>query len=324
MPVSRFVALFLALAACSGRSSDDASVATDSGLRSDSAPLEDVFDCRSVPSTVPAMSRLSGPKAGRGIAFDALGNCYGVSEPHLFRSGYQSGAQLFLAELGELDQLEMLPSGNLVLAVSGSESLLRITPGGEQTTLASGIVVYGLRTGPDGNIYAATRDAIYKIDPSTGERVVFVNAVGFSPRVVDFAPDGSWLYIGTEKSQGRVYRVPLGPGLEPLGEPEILATVDGNWHDGLGVDTCGYLYLVDYETSAIYRISPDGGSIKTLYSGDRASYAHGIAWGRGVGGWSEYAIYLPMPGAGDTVGELVVGVPYRTWGGATINRPETH
>ena len=48
---------------------------------------------------------------------------------------------------------------------------------------------------------------------------------------------------------------------------------------------------------------------------------HGVAWGSGVGGFREDALYLPQPVNGGTVGEAIIGVPYRTWDGTVINAP---
>jgi len=80
------------------------------------------------------------------------------------------------------------------------------------------------------------------------------------------------------------------------------------WLDGLTVDACGNLYVPNYETSAVYRIAPDG--VVGLYLEQTLEqYGHGLEWGSGVGGWREDALYLPQPYDDATVVEVVVGVP---------------
>lgn len=57
--------------------------------------------------------------------------------PHLFFSEYQGQTQLFVPELGELDQIDMLSNGDLIPEVSGDRTLVRITPCDERSVLAS-------------------------------------------------------------------------------------------------------------------------------------------------------------------------------------------
>jgi hypothetical protein len=118
--------------------------------------------------------------------------------------------------------------------------------------------------------------------------------------------------------------VDLDANFNPLGEPYLFATgVGGGWHDGLGVDVCGNLYVNDFDKQALYRVSPDGLQVVELMKTNFWSgiYGHGNTWGSGVGGWLEDAIYMPMPYNNNTVAEVKIGIPYRTWDkGQVINR----
>ncbi len=64
-------------------------------------------------------------------------------------------------------------------------------------------------------------------------------------------------------------------------------------------------------------------SIETVFQASLADkmLAHGIVWGSGAGGFHEDAVYIPQPMNGDTVAELQIGVPYRTWDGTVLNAP---
>ncbi len=282
-----------------------------------------VYDCADIPLGEPELTVLTGPLAGRGLALDALGFAIGVSEPHLTKSTYSTPATLLAPNLGELDQIDILPDGDYALAHFGNGSLLRVTPTGHSSVIATDVDAYGLRVGPDGLVYTANGSAVLRVDPATGTKTVLLQGPGLSPRVLDFSPDLGRMYIGTMRQAGTVWAVDLDDSLTPESDPEVLVHGLGDWHDGLGVDICGNIYVVDYETLAIYRISPDGTSIETVFQASLADkmLAHGIVWGSGAGGFHEDAVYIPQPMNGDTVAELQIGVPYRTWDGTVLNAP---
>ena len=87
-----------------------------------------------------------------------------------------------------------------------------------------------------------------------------------------------------------------------------MAGVGGGFHDGMGVDACGNVYVADYTSRNLFRLSPEGEKT-VLVRWSEARYGHGLAWGSGIGGFREDAIYLPQPFDGNTVVEVVVGVP---------------
>ena len=86
-----------------------------------------------------------------------------------------------------------------------------------------------------------------------------------------------------------------------MGETELVL-------DGLTMDACGYLYVPSYEERALFRVSPEGKVIR-YFQFEPAKYGHGLEWGSGIGGWNANALYLPQPYDGNTVVEVVVGVP---------------
>ncbi len=92
--------------------------------------------------------------------------------------------------------------------------------------------------------------------------------------------------------------------------------VSGSYHDGLGVDVCGNVYVNDFWSLSFFRVSPLGvvKLLKTWASPD-PGYGHGQEWGSGLGEWRDDAIYVPQPYDGNTVAELVVGIPSRRYNG---------
>jgi hypothetical protein len=97
------------------------------------------------------------------------------------------------------------------------------------------------------------------------------------------------------------------------------SNVGSGYHDGLGIDACGNLYVPDYSTRGLYRVDPKG-VVTMLFdqvTDGPSHYGHGLEWGSGIDGWNDKAIYLPQPYDGSTVLEVVLGAPsgsvVRTW-----------
>ena len=107
--------------------------------------------------------------------------------------------------------------------------------------------------------------------------------------------------------------------------PTVFATGvgDGQYHDTLGVDICGYLWVANYWDSTLYRISPSGDVLDYWEApGNGNTYGHGLVWGTGSDGWDDHMIYLPQPYNNYNVIEVNIGVPSKDWPlGYGINLP---
>ncbi len=134
--------------------------------------------------------------------------------------------------------------------------------------------------------------------------------------MLNFSPDYSRLYYGTYSGNGRVYYVDLDVDLNPVGEPVVLATGvgSGDYHDSMGVDACGNLYVADFARRALYRISPKG-NLQLYHQFSSNEYGHGLEWGSGEGGWKSLSVYMPQPYHNNRVIELDIGVPSRHYPG---------
>ena len=176
-------------------------------------------------------------------------------------------------------------------------------------------------------LYTAGSQGVSRIDPVTGAASILISpGSNWEPHSINFNVGFTKLYIGTVEwaNQGRVYGVELDANLDPiLSTLQVFASgVGEGWHDGVEVDICGYVYIPDYWTSRLYRIHPDGTpEVFVDWSWDTNQYAHGALFGNGVGGFREDALYVPMPYNGNTVKEIVVGVPRRDWAGIALNAP---
>jgi len=206
---------------------------------------------------------------------------------------------------------------------SSYPALLRITPEGGQEEISSvEMGAYGVRIGPDGFVYVASSDGLLRIDPVTKKQQAVPSGIEFwQPRVMDYSPDKKKLYVGTlsnDENGGTVYVFDLDEKGTPKGLPKVFAThVGDGYHDGLSVDACGNIFVADYYTTALYRITP-AGEVSLYQDWEIAmenavmgSYGHGLEWGSGIGGWDKNSIYLPQPYDDNTVVRVDVGVPAR-------------
>ncbi len=333
------VALFL-FSACStaslsvdtgrhhGRDTDTADSAdtgdtADSGDTGDTGPIIDTgpveYDCAALPE--PTIREMEGPRGYHDVAFDDLGNLLGTDGRSLLASTYDGKTSAFVPGLIP-EGIDRLPSGDFVATNLGQGTLELISPDGSHSTLATGLTSgYQITVGPDGdvyvgNVYRSRRPEITKVNAATGELTTWLQLPrGSTPRMVQFNLDSTVAYIATIGS-GTVYKVAVGPDLMPTGEPEVFATGIGSWHDGLAMDACGNLYVAEYSTAGLYKVTPDG-TVSTVYSGRTTKYGHGLEWGSGIGGWRKDAVYLPQPYDNSTVREVVLGVAaastVRTW-----------
>ena len=86
---------------------------------------------------------------------------------------------------------------------------------------------------------------------------------------------------------------------------------------------CGNIYVADYYTSRIYRVSPEG-EAEIFHQANSQGYPHGFIWGTGADGWDELTLYAPQPYDRNSVYAYSIGVPdgglVREWNGERVGR----
>ena len=313
----------------------DTSSPEDSGDSGDTGPdagpdtgdtggVVEAFDCSILPEPKEE-TVLEGVNASKGIAWDDEGHLVGSDGTSLVKSTYSGDQELWIPGAGDVEGLGYLSGGDLISTYGyGRGEIIRYTPEGGQTVLVGGLDNYSVAIAPNDMIFAAGWDGGFIVDPDTGDYTQILSdgqpmfPQGVSPRSLTFSADFRTLYIGTIDNQGRIYTLALDEDYQPAGDVELFATGLGHgWHDGLGLDACGNVYAVDYDSSSLYRASRDGKEVVKLvdWSANSRQFGHGLAFGTGSDGWRIDAIYLPMPESNKTVKEIVLGVPGRDWEG---------
>jgi len=328
----------------------------DSGFTSDGGSgIDPSFDCASIPKPPFTINELVGPIAYHDMAFTPDGYIIGASvkEEGLFKAKYNGKPKIFVPDFAGAEGMDFLPNGDLIVANAAKDQLVRITPSGEVSTLASGIHAYGLLVGPKGKVYATVGNAVIRIDPETEKKETLIKIndqmipdvnydagindggpnddfeeidIDIEFRAINFNLDLSIMYIAAASKEGIIYAVDMDENLNPKSDPYVFVTGirsswdNTAWHDGLGIDICGNLYVPDFASFSLYRVTPDK-KITLLIEWwmnpddeeNFSGYGHGVKWGLGVGNWKSDAIYLPQPYNASTVAEVLINVPARKW-----------
>ena len=303
----------------------------ETGDTQDAGSEPEVFDCATVPEMPEPETIIEGASGSKGLAFDAEGHIVGTDGTSLIKATYEGEWEVWIPGVNQVEGLAYLSGGDLVSTYGyGAGEIKRYTPEGGQSGIVGGLANYSGAIAPNDTIYAAGWNGAYVIHPDTGEYSALFGdgpssfPAGVSPRTLAFSKDHDRLFIGTIDNQGRVFVVDLDEDYMPVGDPEVFAEGLGRgWHDGLGIDACGNVYAVDYDTTALYRASADGSQVTTLVSwaDNRRELAHGLIFGTGEHGWRIDALYLPESENGNQVKEIVVGVPGNRWEGEVVNGP---
>lgn len=281
-----------------------------------------LIDCSEVPLAPLSYKPIPGARGYHDVAIDEEGMIIGSDGFALIKATYAGATSLFVPGLGTVQQMDWLEDGDLAVAVDSTASIMRIKANGASSTLAADVGAYGLVTGDDGMLYAANTTAVLRIHPDTGVKTTVVSApFGVSPRVLNFSPDNKTLYIGTYLGNGNLYAVAWNPAtMQPSGMPYVFATGVGGgaYHDTMPIDACGNLYVADFGSQTMYRITSEGEtSVYVNFNVAGYGYAHGAEFGNGQAGLREDALYVAQPYTGNSVTEIVIGVPSREYGWMT-------
>jgi sugar lactone lactonase YvrE len=297
-----------------GSSDSDADGDTDTESESDSYTGPE-YDCDDLPSEPISFTELNAPRGFHDVAFDDAGHIVGGDGSALLKVTAEDEVSVFVASIGQVQGMDYLPNGDLIVAEDMNGRILRVDPSGSYEAIANDVYAYGVTADPLGGVFVANNSMLRRIDPDTMESVTY--SAGSTPRAVNFSPDLSRLYHATHDGSGSIHYLELDENLEQIGGPTLLASgVGGVWMDGLGVDACGNLYVPVYDNHTLYRISPEG-VVEIFYTWPQLQpYGHGLEWGTGENGWSQTALYMPQPYDMSTVLEVEIGVPSRTiWDG---------
>ncbi|MEM9459841.1 MAG: SMP-30/gluconolactonase/LRE family protein [Myxococcota bacterium] len=284
----------------------DSSSGTDTDTDTDTAGV----DCDQIPPGPLAFDVVFEPgvvfDGSEDIAFDGQGNIVGKSGGQIVAVDAMGAEADSWPDGGNTFGLRYRSNGDLLAAKVGNNQI-RIVQSGD--TLVGEIgSVNGLYPDFDGNIWFTNFSAVQRVNPDDSVDSIVTGGDGNTANGVVFDPDRGLLYY-TNYGPGLIRSVEIDGDGNP-GTISMVASIPGASLDGLSMDACGNLYVVDQGNDALYRVflDPTGapvGDPESLVDPFPANVANAIF---GVGeGWDEMSLYAAgVPGG---VYRVEIGVP---------------
>ncbi len=191
----------------------------------------------------------------------------------------------------------VLPNGDWVVAdlELDSVNLVELDTGVKRILLGGLAYPNGVEVDSDGYVYVAEHNGgrLRWVHSETGDAGTVADGLE-SPNGVILSPDEQTLYAGS-MGGGVIYAVDrLAPGTQQWSEWRILYDtegINGGGFDGINVDICGNVYITEFSSGRINRITPDGldySLVIKLPSG----WIPNMRWGHGIGGWKTDVMYV--------------------------------
>ncbi|MEQ1503680.1 MAG: hypothetical protein ABMB14_15685 [Myxococcota bacterium] len=237
------------------------------------------------------------------VASDLAGN--------LLRYDAAGNLAVWVPNLANTRGIDLLPDGAVVLSNETLAQLTRIDPASAAATsiAPTGASPAGIDVAADGTVYVGdlASGGVFEVTPAGDVTALwppsstFVQAYG-----VALSVDEQTLYAApfNDRALYRLVRDPAGGWRAPdrwVKLPQHLLT-------GVAVDACDQLYVLGADCH-VYRIDPATEGVETLTELPvPGQFCANLAFGRAVGGWDPYSLYVTTY---DDVVRLEIGVPGR-------------
>lgn len=214
--------------------------------------------CSTLPAGPFTPERVGQPFSGsEDFTFDGQGHMVGKKGSSVVRVGTATAGETSLASLpGQTWGLRYHPNGNLIAAVPGSGKLVSIAPGGQVTDLLTGLRnPNGVWVDFGGNVWFTEFGGKVSKLAADGTVTVLVSGSAMAQGADGIAYDSAHKRLFyTEYQKGKINRINLDTDTPT---PTTVATISGAALDGMALDACGNVYVVDNGASRLYRVRLD-------------------------------------------------------------------
>jgi sugar lactone lactonase YvrE len=189
-----------------------------------------------------------------------------------------------------------LGDGRLLVALPGDDVVIAVDPDGALGDFVMQVQgPNGIFPDLDGNVWITEfgGDRVIRVAPDLTETTIAMGDDAASANGVVFDPDRGLLFF-TNYQDGLIRRVAIAGDGSP-GAAEVVVEIEGAAPDGLAMDACGYLYVVDQGGGALHRVLLDELGMATNDPNEPiAVFASNVANAQfGVGaGWDPHTLYL--------------------------------
>lgn len=189
-----------------------------------------------------------------------------------------------------------LGDGRLLVALPGDDVVIAVDPQGAQSDFVTQVQgPNGIFPDLDGNVWITEfgGDRVIRVAPDLSETTIAMGGDAASANGVVFDPNRGLLFF-TNYQDGLIRRVAIAGDGSP-GAAEVVVEIDGAAPDGLAMDACGYLYVVDQGGNALHRVLLDEVGAATNDPNEPiALFESNVANAQfGVGpGWDPHTLYL--------------------------------
>jgi sugar lactone lactonase YvrE len=252
------------------------------------------LDCTTLPPLPVEYETLQDFTRAEDFDFDGLGRHVSIQGRDLIATTYEGQVSLISPNVGfSTAGTRVLPSGDFVVADSGVGGLILIDgdTGGQQVVASNFTYPNGVEVDRQNRAYVAdqTQGNVRMVDVYTGEQGIIASGLN-NPNGVILSPDEQTLYVGSFGG-GMIYAIDRLGDLE-WADKRILYEVGLNGgFDGINVDACGNVYITEYTTGRIYRVTPDGEQARMVVDLP-SGWIPNMRWGHDIGGWRSDVLYV--------------------------------
>jgi hypothetical protein len=190
------------------------------------------------------------------IGFDGKGHLAGKAGQSVILVDAQGQTSTLASGVGTAYGLRFRHTGDLVVALPQSGTLLSITPENQVSNWVTGLSgPNGVYPDHDGNVWVTEFGGarITRVDSNGSTSTVAEGGPELaSPNGIVWDPDRRLLYYTNYQAQ-RVRALPMDESGD-FGAPLLVAELPANGPDGLVLDACGNLYVVAQQSNEVWRI----------------------------------------------------------------------